>query len=556
MTSTGLNLQHMSDSTRFLHKYAVAHNDTLGGTFVLLGVSMVAHAEAVSRAVIVFFLALQTFFSRANSEALKMQTEKCSKAYAVSLLALMAVCFKRAAIALAASDERAPVALLPVSPPVLTPGVSSLRASPALRSLSAVSPSASPPVSQEDQLDLALVRMEQSVMTLGDWEQEEVFEDDVDELRIVHEETLDASKMRVGFDSTEVARRLTSEMGKVFAEREERKKEPLFTPQQTEALIEQIERYQLGNHRMAHMIVSTCQFCDEGVAPGTLLTSNFHLSIGDKEYPVQVFGVFDAFGGSQAAHFLRGNLQRVFAALLSTHNPTALSESGIWNALKRVFVALDDCFKRENVDCVRTPFNEPIINDGATATVCIIVDGQIWTASLGNGSAILDDGYNAYPLSRRTQPDSVDFQRGVEKRGGSVVNHLVCEKVPSAKGVGFADLRGAISGRPKITVRKLFDGHLVLGSQEFTKFCSAETIHNLLEQQKDVPPDRLALNLSLSVSRAGRTPTDFSCIVVTIDPDAVSSEEWSTHSSDAEKDTPSDGSVVVVERVNEEGTEG
>ncbi len=105
MADTRLDPQQMSQTTRELYDYERSYltkasrdisfvgkvKTHLVGRALTLGVSLLLHAEAVSRAVYICFLTLRDSFSRPNRELLLQQKIECSTAYNASLQSFWAI---------------------------------------------------------------------------------------------------------------------------------------------------------------------------------------------------------------------------------------------------------------------------------------------------------------------------------------------------------------------------------------------------------------------------------------------------------------------------------
>ncbi|HSX11066.1 MAG TPA: PP2C family serine/threonine-protein phosphatase [Chlamydiales bacterium] len=249
---------------------------------------------------------------------------------------------------------------------------------------------------------------------------------------------------------------------------------------------------------MGVLDVGMCRYASEQCpAKGEHVALQFNVKMGNCEYSVKAFGIFDAHFGPLAAQFVKNNLQEALSQLLQHHNSERLTDRGVRNALKLVFVELNRRFLIENCNLKNEATGEYVANQGATAIMTMILDKKVWTAGMG-GVAILFREGNALCLNREAKPGSDAFAKGVAKRGGTIQNGLVEGEVSTTRGIGFAYLNGVISSRPKVTVN-ISGGDLLLLSTEFSKRCSLQELVPVLNATKGISARELAANLVYSV---------------------------------------------------------
>lgn len=176
------------------------------------------------------------------------------------------------------------------------------------------------------------------------------------------------------------------------------------------------------------------------------LAVSFDLTIQGRRYPVQLFGIFDGHGGPMAARFVRDNLQRKLQETLIEFNPNGLTEAGIWRALKMASIRLNHDFKNSHGQIAR--------DQGTTATIAMILDGNLWTANVGDARTVLDNNGIPVQLTEDAKPHDPRYRRGIEHRGGNVVGIFGVPRVNGdlavARAIGDHRLNGAISARSKI----------------------------------------------------------------------------------------------------------
>ena len=180
------------------------------------------------------------------------------------------------------------------------------------------------------------------------------------------------------------------------------------------------------------------------------LATTFTFKAGEQEYSVKLTGIFDGHGGNEAAEHATNNIQQHLTNRLQEFNPKELTDAGIWNALKLAMVDLSNSY---NTDLGKA-FNAKA---GTTANVCLMLDGNLWTANVGDSRALLiaPEG-DCLQLSRDAKPSDEAFKHSIEQRGGHVSKDRVDfpdgrPGIATARSIGEQRFDGVISARPKIT---------------------------------------------------------------------------------------------------------
>lgn len=289
--------------------------------------------------------------------------------------------------------------------------------------------------------------------------------------RVVHGAELIANKLRK--ESEFAQKQADKELDNAF----EYKNAPAYFNENAHS--ENMPGYEVG---VCHYIGRRLTMEDEH------LTTSFNLKLGNKIYPVQLFGIFDGHGGWTAARYAKENLERKLHETLNEFCSGGLTDEAIWNALKIAFVRLNEEFKETR--------------PGTTATVAMILDGKLWTANVGDSRTILDSGIQ---LSEDAKPTDPRYRKGIENRGGKVFFNRVNGCLAVARAVGDHDV-GAISPRPKITVypvSKLAKGsHLILTCDGIYDVSSTRQIAAAVRAHKDRPAVELAKNIVYSAYEA------------------------------------------------------
>ena len=291
---------------------------------------------------------------------------------------------------------------------------------------------------------------------------------------------------RTNISSEAIKKKLASEYTAVqLAKQEELPKSFKYTPidtldaafQTQRGLIPNLEPIKSGEDTVGDYTIGYCHF--QGRRPemeDQHLAKASSIKIGGKEYPIQLFGVFDGHGGSDAAEFLSKNLEAALLTQLQKFNPDELTDEGIWKALKVVFVELNKQYKGKA---------------GSTATVALVINGDLWVANLGDARTILDVSQEGtpIPLSRDAKPLIPNFKKSTKKRDGSIAimhrqgprlfNWAGNPKLAIPRAFGDHTIRG-ISARTKVTKKPLSEiqpgSRLILACDGLWDFASTDEV--------------------------------------------------------------------------------
>jgi protein phosphatase 1L len=246
------------------------------------------------------------------------------------------------------------------------------------------------------------------------------------------------------------------------------------------------------------------------------LAVSFNLTIAGRNYPIQLFGIFDGHGGPMAARFVRDNLQRKLQEALIEYNQRGLNDAGIWKALKMTCVRLNRDFKNAH--------GQIADRQGTTATIAMILDHKVWTANVGDARTVLDNHGIPVQLTEDAKPSDARYKRGIEQRGGCVVDGAgnvlrVNGVLAVARAIGDHGLNGAVSARPKITVKPLSEiqrgSHLILCCDGIYDVSRTVDVVAAAHRHIALAPGILARNIVYSAYQAG-SEDNLSALVVKI----------------------------------------
>jgi hypothetical protein len=254
----------------------------------------------------------------------------------------------------------------------------------------------------------------------------------------------------------------------------------LLRPPGTWRCFETDPRWHLCSETIGTATVGMCQFAHpEHALKGEFISSSFDLRIGERAHSFQLFASIEALEGPRAAQFVRNRLPVVLARLLQNHNVGEPSELGVHRALKSVFAELDKEFREENRPFLDRYSGRCVAQDGAAVVLTLLLDGQVWTANLGNGGAVLI----------HEQRVAVRLCRGADVSGAAAREEPI-------EAIGLDD-NHAVQLEPRVTVCPFRAGdQLVLGSGGFFSLgASTELLGEVLmdaEQQRKEVREALA----------------------------------------------------------------
>jgi protein phosphatase 1L len=179
-----------------------------------------------------------------------------------------------------------------------------------------------------------------------------------------------------------------------------------------------------------------------------------HVALFDVTPGLHVFGVFDGHGGDAAADYCTDNIP--------VHIKTSLA------AGKDMDDTLTNAFHKVDVDFCKYAASHRM-DDGTTAVVLCVKDGQLWCANAGDSRCILSRNSLNKPLSVDHKPNRTDERTRIEALGGFVKNLGVWRTqgvLAVSRAIGDASLKPYVIATPEITCNALdtLDQFAVLAS--------------------------------------------------------------------------------------------
>jgi serine/threonine protein phosphatase PrpC len=178
---------------------------------------------------------------------------------------------------------------------------------------------------------------------------------------------------------------------------------------------------------------------------------------------------------------------------LEEFNQGKLTRAGLLSAIKLAFVRLDDLI--------------PFDRGGTTATVCMKIGNELWTANVGDSRAVLQIGDQALQLTEDAVPLDPRYLKNIELRGGTIIAGRVGGNLEVARSIGDKYMKEIMNPRPKVTVFPLDrippGSHLILGCDgQFAK-ASTKQVCDIAHQLQGKEPMEIAETLSESALANG-----------------------------------------------------
>jgi serine/threonine protein phosphatase PrpC len=212
------------------------------------------------------------------------------------------------------------------------------------------------------------------------------------------------------------------------------------------------------------------------------------LKIG-KKMKLPLFAVYDGHGGAETSQFvsekLNGYLEQELA-FLSTETEVENLDEKIFNAFKRAFIRCNEALHRSGAS-----------NDsGSTASVAIIIKGDIWVANAGDSRVLISDpNKGVIALSEDATPQALTeddkFAGTVLKRGGTVFKDRDFRIVGTAGALAsfraFGDFHAlGMSASPKIVKHSLNElspgAKLVVACDGIFDAASSNDVHEYIKK--------------------------------------------------------------------------
>jgi len=164
------------------------------------------------------------------------------------------------------------------------------------------------------------------------------------------------------------------------------------------------------------------------------------------------------------------------------------------------------------------------VHSGTTATVAILLDGNLWTANVGDSRTILQDAsQGTMQLSEDAKPSDPQYLKGIKKRGGEVFSQRINGILAVGRALGDGNVGPGVSARPKITKIDLSEirsgSYLILACDGIYDVASTRQIggfvHKCTQRIWESSSLSLARDLVFSAYRAG-SQDNLSALVVRI----------------------------------------
>jgi len=165
------------------------------------------------------------------------------------------------------------------------------------------------------------------------------------------------------------------------------------------------------------------------------------------------YGVFDGHGGHSCSEYTAENLHKLILKQNYSIQPIPSLKSG-FKQLDHDWLSIAE---KNNMD------------DGSTVISCLIVNGVIYVANVGDSRAVLSSNGKAIAMSRDHKPNREDEKSRIEKLGGRIIHYgtwRVEGVLAVTRAIGDRKLKTYVTALPEITDRPIgeSDEFLILAS--------------------------------------------------------------------------------------------
>jgi len=165
------------------------------------------------------------------------------------------------------------------------------------------------------------------------------------------------------------------------------------------------------------------------------------------------YGVFDGHGGHACSEYTADNLHKLILKQKYSEQQIPSLKSG-FKQLDHDWLSIAE---KNNMD------------DGSTVISCLIVNGVIYVANVGDSRAVLSSNGKAIPMSRDHKPNREDEKSRIEKLGGRIIHYgtwRVEGVLAVTRAIGDRKLKTYVTAIPEIMDRKISesDEFLILAS--------------------------------------------------------------------------------------------
>jgi serine/threonine protein phosphatase PrpC len=229
-------------------------------------------------------------------------------------------------------------------------------------------------------------------------------------------------------------------------------------------------------------------------------------SMNNKALETHFFGLYDGHAGGRCSKYISSSLPDIFA------DDPAFTNN-IITSIKRAYHTANDLFLKIA--------EKMKLHDGSTGLTCILRDGKITVANVGDCRALLISNGKAIPLSNDQKPTMPEEQKRIAQLGGTVLNCMGVARVNGVLAVsrafGNRMLRSVIRPDAEIITRDLSreDEYLVMASDGMWDVLRNKDVSDLVSSLSNFNPTHIAEELvHLALSRGSMD--NVTCVVVRV----------------------------------------
>lgn len=182
-----------------------------------------------------------------------------------------------------------------------------------------------------------------------------------------------------------------------------------------------------------------------------------------------LIGLFDGIYSGKISYIIKENFHKIFEK--------ELKKNDIVNSLRQTFLSLNKVINSSDL-------NSEDGLTGSSATVLYIKDKKVYTANIGDTSAILakTDGSISTLTVEHYPSAPLEFER-IRTSGGFVSNNDKLDGVAKvSRAAGFTDLLPHIHSAPDITEANFHDEVLVIGTKELFDYLPLKTVGDIVRE--------------------------------------------------------------------------
>lgn len=227
-------------------------------------------------------------------------------------------------------------------------------------------------------------------------------------------------------------------------------------------------------------------------------------SMNSKPLETHFFGMYDGHAGGRCSKYIATTLPDILAEDPAYFNNIVTSIKRSYHTTNDMFLKIAEKLK---------------LHDGSTGLTCILRDGKITVANVGDCRAVLVSNGKAIQLSNDQKPTMPEEQKRIAQLGGTILNCMGVARVNGVLAVsrafGNRMLRSVIRPDAEIIIRELTreDEYLVMASDGMWDVLRNKDVSDVISSLCTLNPTHIAEELvHLALNRGSMD--NVTCIVI------------------------------------------